>query len=95
MLDGFLTNTSYHRKFTERSFSAIFIFLSNVKAEASATLKLYRKWDSVEKFFGDMTNTLDIKRLRAHSRLQKFSRNKKMVYLESGYYVYGFFNEVL
>lgn len=51
----------------ERSFSPMFIILSNVKMEAAAALKLYRERDSVEKFFDDMKNALDMKRLRVHS----------------------------
>jgi len=51
----------------ERSFSAMFVILSNVKMEAIAALKLYRERDSVEKFFDDLKNTLDMKRLRVHS----------------------------
>lgn len=51
----------------ERGFSPMFIILTNKKMEAPAALKLYRERDSVEKFFDDMKNTLDMKRLRVHS----------------------------
>jgi len=50
----------------ERSFSAMFVILSNAEKDAKKTLRLYRERDSVEKFFDDMKNSLDMKRLRVH-----------------------------
>ncbi|MCG2790716.1 MAG: transposase, partial [Actinomycetia bacterium] len=44
------------------------ILVSNRKVEPKAALSLYRRKDSVEKFFDSMKNDMDRKRLRIHSR---------------------------
>ena len=58
----------------ERSFSAMFVLLTNVKMDAQQALRLYRERDSVEKFFDDMKNSLDMKRLRVHNSTAARSR---------------------
>ena len=62
----------------EKSFSAMFIILSNVKMDARSALQLYRERDAVEKFFDDMKNTLDMKRLRVHT--SKISKSRLFIH---------------
>lgn len=58
----------------ERGFSAMFVILSNAEKDAQTALRTYRERDSVEKFFDDMKNSLDMKRLRVHSSHNAKSR---------------------
>lgn len=52
---------------TEKSFSAMFVILSNAEKDAQSALRLYRERDAAEKFFDDMKNTMDMDRLRVHT----------------------------
>ena len=62
----------------ERSYSSMFLIFSNQEKDPRKALARYRERDSVETFFNDLKNSLDMKRLRVHES----SRAKARIFIQ-------------